>query len=150
MPAGKIQRKNVRCAREVAYLVAQATSYLITTDETVNSPSPSTVLSMALDRQAAIEADCTANGLVIDYAAIMKPDTDKFAQMAKLPTANSLSGRYLFSISGATVIRKLDVDCARLTVSAFECAVKPEYAIRLALRILLLSAHDAVPALPAK
>lgn len=151
MPAGKVKRKNVRCAREVAYLIAQSTSYLITSEPTINSPSPSTVLSMALDRQAELEASFAQKNQIIDYRSVMQPDIDRFSRETGLPPANSLSGRYLFSISGSTVIRKLELDCAQLTVTAYDCAVKPEYAIRLALRVLLLSGrgYDAVPALPA-
>ena len=150
MPVGKVKRKNVRCAREVAYLIAQSTSHLITSDPTINSPSPSTVLSMALDRQAELEASLAKRSRIIDYQSVMRPDIDWFSREIGLPPANSLSGRYLFSISGSTVIRKLELDCAQLTVSAFDCAVKPEYAIRLALRILLLSASgdSAVPTFP--
>lgn len=150
MPTGKVKRKNVRCAREVAYLIAQSTSYLITSDPTINSPSPSTVLSMALDRQAELEASFAKRSRIVDYQSVMQPDIDRFSRETGLPPASSLSGRYLFSISGSTVIRKLELDCAQLTVSAFDCTVKPEYAIRLALRVLLLSARgdNAVPTLP--
>ncbi len=147
MPRGKIVRKNVRCAREVAFLLAQSTSYLITIDEAVNSPTASTVIATSLEHQLELEETCALRGQMIDYRAVMKPDADEFARTAGLPSAKSISGKFLLSLSGANLIRALDLDCARLTTSAFECTVKPEYAIRLALRLLLLSAQgeEAVP-----
>ncbi len=150
MPKGTIVRRNVRCSREVAFLLAQSTSYLITVDDTVNSPTASTVIAVSFEHQVELEESFAANDQAIDYRAVMKPDADEFAQMAGLPPAKSISGKFLLSLSGANLIRTLDLDCARLTTTAFECAVRAEYAIRLALRLLLLSAQgeEAVPTHP--
>lgn len=149
MPRGTIARKNVRCSREVAFLLAQSTSYIVVTDETVNSPTASTVVATSLERQAELERSFDSLGKAIDYNSIMSPSANEFAKTAGLPSPRSISGRFLLSLSGANLIRALDLDCASLT-TVFECAVRPEFAIRLALRILLLSAQgeDAVPTLP--
>lgn len=151
MPKGIIARRNVRCSREVAFLVAQAASLLITSSPDINSPTASTVVATGLDRLAAVEASCAEKGRRINYRALMAPDADEFAEAAALPPARSISGRFLLSLSGATLLRKIDLTCARLTVDAYETRVRAEYTIRLALRLMLLSARgeDAVPTVPA-
>lgn len=152
MPRGKIERKNVRCCREIAYLLAQGASCIIV-NGTHNLPTPSTVTAAALERQAEIEKSLAARGYTIDYQQVMSWSSDVFAEKAGLPSPKSIGGdKFILSLSGATLIRALDLDCASLTMSAFACSVKPEFAIRLAIRLLLLSAEgdDKVPKLPAK
>lgn len=150
MPKGKINRRNMRCSREVAFLIAQGASLLITSSPDVNSPTASTVIAASLERQAELEGLCEKKGRKIDYAAVMAPDIDRFARSAGLPPAKSVGGRFLLSVSGATVIRAIDLAAAHLTVDAFDVAVRPEFVVRLSLRILLLSAQGdcAVPTLP--
>lgn len=155
MARGQVARKNVRCCREVAYLLAQGASCIIVngTDKTYNLPTPSTVTAAALERQTEIEKSLAARRRTIDYQQVMSWSSDVFAEKAGLPSPKSIGGdKFILSLSGATLIRALDLDCASLTTSAFECSVKAEFAIRLAIRLLLLSAQgdDKVPTLPAK
>lgn len=154
MARGKVVRKNVRCCREVAYLLAQGASCIIVNGtETYNLPTTSTVVAAALERQTEIEKSLAARRYTIDYQQVMSWSSDVFAEKAGLPSPKSIGGeKFILSLSGATLIRALDLDCASLTTSAFAVSVKPEFAIRLAIRLLLLAAQgeDKVPTLPAK
>lgn len=156
MARGTIVRKNVRCCREIAYLLAQGASCIIvngTDGTTHNLPTPSTVTAAALERQTEIEKSLAARRRTIDYQQVMSWSSDVFAEKAGLPSPKSIGGeKFMLSLSGATLIRALDLDCASLTTSAFACSVKPEFAIRLAIRLLLIAAQgeDKVPTLPAK
>ena len=155
MARGQVVRKNVRCCREVAYLLAQGASCIIVngTDQTHNLPTPRTVVAASLERQTEIEKSLAARRHTIDYQQVMSWSSDVFAEKAGLPSPKSIGGeKFILSLSGATLIRALDLDCASLTTSSFTCFVKPEFAIRLAIRLLLLAAQgeDKVPTLPAK
>ena len=144
-----VTRKAVRCQREVAWLVTQAAGKLVATIDDVNAPTPSFVLAKALSHARTQEQAALDGGHAIDYDAVMAPDLASFCQTAGLPAApNALSGAgYMFTLSGADLIRDVYAYCSDLGErmdSATE--IKPGYAIKLALRVFLLSEISAAPA----
>ena len=141
-----VTRKAVRCQREVAWLVTQAAGKLVATIDDVNAPTPSFVLAAALSYTREQEQAALDGGRPIDYEAVMAPDLASFCQAAGLPAApNTLSDAgYMFTLSGADLIRDVYAYCSDLgerTGNASE--VKPGYAIKLALRLFLLSETSA-------
>lgn len=136
-----VTRKAVRCQREVAWLVTQAAGKLVATTDDVNAPTSSFVLAAALSytrKQEQTAQDCDT---AIDYKAVMAPDLASFCQAAGLPAApNALSDAgYMFTLSGADLIRDVYVYCSHLGERMGDAAqVKPGYAIKLALRLFLL------------
>ena len=71
----------------------------------------------------------------------MGPDLDNFCQAAGLPAApNALSDAgYMFTLSGANLIRDLYAYCSNLGERMGDAVqVKPGYVIKLALRLFLL------------
>ena len=141
-----VTRKAVRCQREVAWLVTQAAGKLVATTDDVNAPTPSFVLAAALSYARAQEQEAMDGGRPIDYEAVMAPDLASFCQAAGLPAApNALSDAgYMFTLSGADLIRDVYAYCSDLGErmgSAVE--IKPGYAIKLALRLFLLSETSA-------
>lgn len=144
-----VTRKAVRCQREVAWLVTQAAGKLVATTDDVNAPTPSFVLAAALSYTREQEQTAQDGGHTIDYDAVMAPDLASFCQAAELPAApNALSDAgYMFTLSGAELIRNTFAYCGDLaerTGSAAE--VKPDYAIKLALRLFLLGDTSAATA----
>lgn len=136
-----VTRKAVRCQREVAWLVTQATGKLIATTDDVNAPTPSFVLAAALSYTRKQEQVARDRGAAIDYEAVMGPDLASFCAAAGLPAApNALSDAgYMFTLSGADLIRDLYAYCGDLDERTSNAAqVKPGYAIKLALRLFLL------------
>lgn len=136
-----VTRKAVRCQREVAWLVTQAAGKLVATTDGVNAPTPSLVLAAALSYAHEREQAAQDNGHAIDYEAVMDPDLSSFCQAAGLPTApNALSDAgYMFTLSGANLIRDLYAYCSDLGERMGDTVqVKPGYAIKLALRLFLL------------
>lgn len=136
-----VTRKAVRCQREVAWLVTQAAGKLVAATDDVNAPTPSFVLAAALSYVREQEQAAQDRGTAIDYKAVMGPDLASFCQAAGLPAApNALSGAgYMFTLSGADLIRDLYVYCSDLDECMGDAAqVKPGYAIKLALRLFLL------------
>lgn len=136
-----VTRKAVRCQREVAWLVTQAAGKLVATTDDVNAPTPSFVLATALSYTREQEQTAQDNGRTIDYKAVMGPDLANFCAAAGLPTApNALSDAgYMFTLSGANLIRDLYAYCSDLGERMGDAApVKPGYAIKLALRLFLL------------
>lgn len=147
-----VTRKAVRCQREVAWLVTQATGKLVATTDDINAPTPSFVLTAALSFAREQEQTAHDRGAVIDYKAVMGPDLASFCQAAGLPAApNALSDAgYMFTLSGADLIRGLYAYCGDLGERMGNAAqVKPGYAIKLALRLFLLgdaAGNGATPA----
>lgn len=147
-----VTRKAVRCQREVAWLVTQATGKLVATTDDINAPTPSFVLAAALSFAREQEQTAHDRGAVIDYKAVMGPDLASFCQAAGLPAApNALSDAgYMFTLSGADLIRGLYAYCGDLGERMGNAAqVKPGYAIKLALRLFLLgdaAGNGATPA----
>ena len=147
-----VTRKAVRCQREVASLVTQATGKLVATTDDINAPTPSFVLAAALSFAREQEQTAHDRGAVIDYKAVMGPDLASFCQAAGLPAApNALSDAgYMFTLSGADLIRGLYAYCGDLGERMGNAAqVKPGYAIKLALRLFLLgdaAGNGATPA----
>lgn len=136
-----VTRKAVRCQREVAWLVTQAAGKLVATTDDVNAPTPSFVLAAALSYTRKQEQAARDRGAAIDYEAVMGPDLASFCQAAGLPVApNALSDAgYMFTLSGADLIRDLYAYCSDLGERMGDpVQVKPGYAIKLALRLLLL------------
>jgi hypothetical protein len=136
-----VTRKAVRCQREVAWLVTQAAGKLVAATDDVNAPTPSFVLAAALSHARKQEQAAQDRGAAIDYKAVMGPDLASFCQAAGLPAApNALSDAgYMFTISGADLIRDLYAYCGDLGEHMGDSAqVKPGYAIKLALRLFLL------------
>ncbi len=141
-----VTRKAVRCQREVAWLVTQAAGKLVATIDDVNAPTPSFVLAAALSFAREQEQAAQDNGRTIDYKAIMGPDLDNFCQAAGLPAApNALSDAgYMFTLSGANLIRDLYAYCSNLGERMGDAVqVKPGYVIKLALRLFLLDDASA-------
>ena len=141
-----VTRKAVRCQREVAWLVTQAAGKLVATADDVNAPTPSFVLAAALSFVRAQEQTAQDTGRAIDYDAVMDPDLASFCQAAGLPAApNALSDAgYMFTLSGADLIRDVYAYCGDLGERMGNVAeVKPGYAIKLALRLFLLSETSA-------
>lgn len=141
-----VTRKAVRCQREVAWLVTQAAGKLVATTDDVNAPTPSFVLAAALSFVRAQEQTAQDTGRAIDYDAVTAPDLASFCQAAGLPAApNALSDAgYMFTLSGADLIRDVYAYCGDLgerTGAVTE--IKPGYAIKLALRVFLLSETSA-------
>lgn len=144
-----VTRKAVRCQREVAWLVTQAAGKLVATTDDVNAPTPSFVLAAALSYSREQEQTAQDNGRTIDYKAVMGPDLDNFCQAAGLPTApNALSNAgYMFTLSGANLIRDLYAYCSDLGERMGDTVqVKPGYAIKLVLRLFLLDGASAATA----
>lgn len=136
-----VTRKAVRCQREVAWLVTQAAGKLVATTDDVNAPTPSFVLAAALSYTREQEQTAQDNGRAIDYDTVMSPGLASFCHAAELPTApNALSDAgYMFTLSGANLIRDLYAYCSDLGERMGDAApVKPGYAIKLALRLFLL------------
>lgn len=136
-----VTRKAVRCQREVAWLVTQAAGKLVATTDDVNAPTPSFVLAAALSYTRKQEQTARDRGAAIDYKAVMAPDLASFCAAAGLPTApNALSDAgYMFTLSGANLIRDLYAYCSDLDGRMGDAAqVKPGCAIKLALRLFLL------------
>ena len=143
-----VTRKAVRCQREVAWLVTQAAGKLVATDD-VNAPTPSFVLAAALSFAREQEQAAQDNGRAIDYDAVMSPGLASFCHAAGLPTApNALSDAgYMFTLSGANLIRDLYAYCSDLGERMGDAVqVKPGYAIKLALRLFLLDGASAATA----
>ena len=141
-----VTRKAVRCQREVAWLVTQAAGKLVATTDDVNAPTPSFVLAAALSHARTQEQAARDGGHAIDYEAVMAPDLASFCQAAGLPAApNALSDAgYMFTLSGADLIRDVYAYCGDLGERMGNVAeVKPGYAIKLALRLFLLSETSA-------
>lgn len=144
-----VTRKAVRCQREVAWLVTQAAGKLVATTDDVNAPTPSFVLAAALSRARTQEQAAQDGGCAIDYDAVMAPDLASFCQASGLPAApNALSDAgYMFTLSGADLIRDIYAYCSNLSEQASNAAeVKPGYAIKLALRLFLLGGTSAATA----
>lgn len=144
-----VTRKAVRCQREVAWLVTQAAGKLVATTDDVNAPTPSFVLTAALSFAREQEQAAQDNGRAIDYDAVMSPDLDNFCQAAGLPAApNALSDAgYMFTLSGANLIRDLYAYCSNLGERMGDAVqVKPGYVIKLALRLFLLDGASAATA----
>ncbi|RHB19902.1 hypothetical protein DW892_02855 [Collinsella sp. AM40-7AC] len=138
-----VTRKAVRCQREVAWLVTQAAGKLVATTDDVNAPTPSFVLAAALSYTHEQERAAQNGGHTIDYEAVMSPSLASFCHAAGLPTApNALSDvGYMFTLSGANLIRDLYAYCSDLGERMGDAVqVKPGYAIKLALRLFLLDA----------
>lgn len=136
-----VTRKAVRCQREVAWLVTQAAGKLVATTDDVNAPTPSFVLAAALSFAREQEQAAQDNGRAIDYDAVMSPGLASFCHAARLPTApNALSDAgYMFTLSGANLIRDLYAYCSDLGERTGDAVqVKPGYAIKLTLRLFLL------------
>lgn len=136
-----VTRKAVRCQREVAWLVTQAAGKLVATTDDVNAPTPSFVLATALSFVREQEQAAQDNGRAIDYDAVMSPGLASFCHAAGLPAApNALSDAgYMFTLSGANLIRDLYAYCSDLGERMEDAVqVKPGYAIKLALRLFLL------------
>ena len=136
-----VTRKAVRCQREVAWLVTQAAGKLVATTDDVNAPTPSFVLAAALSYTRKQEQAARDRGAAIDYEAVMGPDLASFCAAAGLPAApNALSDAgYMFTLSGAALIRDLYAYCSDLDERTSNAAqVKPGYAIKFALRLFLL------------
>lgn len=136
-----VTRKAVRCQREVAWLVTQAAGKLVATTDDVNAPTPSFVLAAALSYACEQEHAAQDDGHAIDYESVMGPDLAGFCAAAGLPTApNALSDAgYMFTLSGADLIRDVYAYCSDLTERMGDATqVKPGYAIKLALRLFLL------------
>ena len=141
-----VTRKAVRCQREVAWLVTQAAGKLVATTDDVNAPTSSFVLAAALAHTRAQEQAARDRGAAIDYDAVMAPDLASFCQTAGLPAApNALSDAgYMFTLSGADLIRNVYAYCGDLGERMGNATeVKPGYAIKLALRMFLLSETSA-------
>ena len=141
-----VTRKAVRCQREVAWLVTQAAGKLVATTDDVNAPTPSFVLAAALSHARTQEQAARDGGHAIDYEAVMAPDLASFCQAAGLPAApNALSDAgYMFTLSGADLIHDVYASCRDLGERMGNVAeVKPGYAIKLALRLFLLSETSA-------
>lgn len=148
MPSIKpVTRKAVRCSRETAWLTAQVTAQLIASTADINAPTPSAALTAALERVHALEEAATANGKTIDYAKVMALDTLAFCEAADLPhvPAELASERYMFTLSGQQLIADIYSWCPDLAQATETDQVKPAKAVRLALRIYLLDAADALP-----
>ena len=142
-----VTRKAVRCQREVAWLVTQVAGKLVATTDDVNAPTPSFVLAAALSHTRTQEQAAQDDGHPIDYEAVMAPDLASFCRAAELPIApNALSDAgYMFTLSGADLIRDIYAYCSDLNEQAGNAAeVKPGYAIKLALRLFLLGETSAV------
>ena len=144
-----VTRKAVRCQREVAWLVTQATGKLVATTDDVNAPTPSFVLAAALSFAREQEQAAQNNGHAIDYEAVIGPDLANFCAAAGLPAApNALSDAgYMFTLSGADLIRDVYAYCGDLAERMGNASeVKPGYAIKLALRLFLLDDASAATA----
>lgn len=138
-------RKAIRTANENAWLLSEATSRVIA--ETGRpAPTPSTVLAYALDKLDDEMTKAAAAKKRIDFDRVMCP-IEEFCKLAQLPpaTTSSLSGRYVFTVTGQKVITHLMQMNARLTLDLQPCEVKSCYTIRCAMRVFLLDAYSTVP-----
>lgn len=138
-------RKAIRTANENAWLLSEATSRVIT-ETGKPAPTPSTVLAYALDKLDDEMTKAAAAKKRIDFDQVMCP-IEEFCKLAQLPpaTTSSLSGRYVFTVTGQKVITHLMQMNARLTLDLLPCEVKSCYTIRCAMRVFLLDAYSTVP-----
>ena len=142
-------RKAIRTANENAWLLSEATSRVIAKTSTP-APTPSKVLAHALDSLDAEMAKAAASKKNLDFDAIMC-SIEEFCKMAKLPpaTTSSLSGRYVFTVTGQHVITHLMQLNAKLTLELLPTEVKSCWTIRCALRVFLLVEYGTtVPMVP--
>lgn len=141
-------RKAIRTANENAWLLSEATSRVIAITNSP-APTPSTVLAHALDSLDDEMAKAAAKGKKLDFDQIMCP-IEEFTEMAKLPpaTTSSLSGRYVFTVTGQNVIMHLMQLNAKLTLELLPTEVKSCWTIRCGLRVFLLNAYSSVPMVP--
>lgn len=141
-------RKAIRTANENAWLLSESTSHVIATTGSP-APTPSTVLAHALTVLDNVMSAAAAAGKTLDFEKIMCP-IESFCAMAQLPpaTTNSLSGRYVFTVTGQSVITHLMQMNAKLTLELLPVEVKSCWTIRFAFRVFLLDAYATVPMVP--
>lgn len=141
-------RKAIRTANENAWLLSEATSRVIA-ETGKPAPTPSTVLAYALDKLDDEMTKAAAAKKRIDFDRVMCP-IEEFCKLAQLPpaTTSSLSGRYVFTVTGQKVITHLMQMNARLTLDLLPCEVKSCWTIRASLRVFLLDAYSSVPMVP--
>lgn len=138
-------RKAIRTSNENAWLLSEATSRVIA-ETGKPAPTPSTVLAYALDKLDDEMSKAAAAKKRIDFDQVMCP-IEEFCKLAQLPpaTTSSLSGRYVFTVTGRKVITHLMQLNARLTLALLPTEVKSCYTIRCAMRVFLLDAYSTVP-----
>lgn len=138
-------RKAIRTSNENAWLLSEATSRVIA-ETGKPAPTPSTVLAYALDKLDDEMSKAAAAKKRIDFDQVMCP-IEEFCKLAQLPSAttSSLSGRYVFTVTGRKVITHLMQLNARLTLALLPTEVKSCYTIRCAMRVFLLDAYSTVP-----
>lgn len=138
-------RKAIRTSNENAWLLSEATSRVIA-ETGKPAPTPSTVLAYALDKLDDEMSKAVAAKKRIDFDQVMCP-IEEFCKLAQLPpaTTSSLSGRYVFTVTGRKVITHLMQLNARLTLALLPTEVKSCYTIRCAMRVFLLDAYSTVP-----
>ena len=142
-------RKAIRTANENAWLISEATSRVIAKTGSP-APTPSMVLAHALDSLDDKMTQVAGSGKRLDFDTIMCP-IEEFCEMAKLPpaTTSSLSGRYVFTVTGQNVITHLMQMNAKLTLELLPTEVKSCWTIRCALRVFLLVEYGTtVPMVP--
>lgn len=142
-------RKAIRTANENAWLISEATSRVIAKTGSP-APTPSTVLAHALNSLDDKMTQAAGSGKKLDFDTIMCP-IEEFCKMAKLPpaTTSSLSGRYVFTVTGQNVITHLMQMNAKLTLELLPTEVKSCWTIRCALRVFLLVEYGTtVPMVP--
>ena len=138
-------RKAIRTSNENAWLLSEATSRVIA-ETGKPAPTPSTVLAYALDKLDDEMSKTAGSKKRIDFDQVMCP-IEEFCKLAQLPpaTTGSLSGRYVFTVTGQKVITHLMQLNARLTLALLPTEVKSCYTIRCAMRVFLLDAYSTVP-----
>ena len=138
-------RKAIRTSNENAWLLSEATSRVIS-ETGKPAPTPSTVLAYALDKLDDEMSKTAGAKKRIDFDQVMCP-IEEFCKLAQLPpaTTGSLSGRYVFTVTGQKVITHLMQLNARLTLALLPTEVKSCYTIRCAMRVFLLDAYSTVP-----
>lgn len=138
-------RKAIRTSNENAWLLSEATSRVIA-ETGKPAPTPSMVLAYALDKLDDEMSKAAAAKKRIDFDQVMCP-IEEFCKLAQLPpaTTSSLSGRYVFTVTGRKVITHLMQLNARLTLALLPTEVKSCYTIRCAMRVFLLDAYSTVP-----
>lgn len=138
-------RKAIRTSNENAWLLSEATSRVIA-ETGKPAPTPSTVLAYALDKLDDEMSKAAGAKKRIDFDQVMCP-IEEFCKLAQLPpaTTGSLSGRYVFTVTGQKVITHLMQLNARLTLALLPTEVKSCYTIRCAMRVFLLDAYSTVP-----
>lgn len=142
-------RKAIRTANENAWLISEATSRVIAKTGSP-APTPSMVLAHALDSLDDKMTQAAGSGKRLDFDTIMCP-IEEFCETAKLPpvTTSSLSGRYVFTVTGQNVITHLMQMNAKLTLELLPTEVKSCWTIRCALRVFLLVEYGTtVPMVP--